>query len=471
MTDSQVPQGSPGPSATTRMPRLGPAIAAGSRVAIRVSKGASAAPGGYVTIPGVLGLPQGDALGQLQALGLPAEVLDDHSDAVARGHVIGQLPHAGQSVTTGTQSVLLVSSGPAANPAGQTALPIVAGLSEQEAVAALSSAGLVPLVVHEFSPNVPQGIVIDQLPSAASIGEVPEKKRSLLWLWIALGALLLIAVGAFAVMAMNRTVAVPNVVGMSEAEAQAAIVGEGLKVGTVDTTQTVDAAEVGKVVAEDPPPAAQVRPGSPINIVVSGGQRLVAVPAVTGQPQASAQAALAAAGLTFKVTNGASAVVPKGSVISQAPSAGQQVPTGTSIGLTVSTGPGNATVPSVVGQTQSEAQAALKALGLGSKVVSEYNAATKGDVFGQSPAAGTLVAPGAVVTIQISNGPQPAPTQVTVPKVIGYSESDATSMLKNAGFKVQVSQVETFTIVSAQTPAGDTKAAKGSTVKIVIGSN
>jgi serine/threonine-protein kinase len=457
-------------SATTRMPRVGPAIAAGSRVAIRVSKGPSPAPAGYVTIPAVIGLAQGEALDKLQTLGLPVEVLDDHSDSVARGKVVGQLPHAGQSVATGTETVLLVSSGPSPTPAGQTGLPLVVGLSEEEALSALRAAGLSPHVVREFSPNVPVGVVIDQLPSAESIGEVPAKKRSLLWLWITLAALLLIGVAAFAISAMNKTAAVPNVIGMTQVEAQSTITEAGFKVGNVDTTQTAAAAEVGKVVAEDPAPATQARPGTSINIVVSGGQKLVSVPAVTGLTQAAAQSALTAAGLTFKITNGASSVVPKGSVISQAPSAGEQVPAGTNIGLTVSQGPQNATVPNVVGQTQSQAQSALKAAGLGSKTVSNYDSATKGDVYEQTPAAGTLVAPGTVVTIHVSNGPAPAPSTVTVPKVIGKQQSDATSQLEGLGFKVDSSDVASGTAgeVVGQAPSAGTKAQKGSTVSIVV---
>jgi beta-lactam-binding protein with PASTA domain len=76
-----------------------------------------------------------------------------------------------------------------------------------------------------------------------------------------------------------------------------------------------------------------------VDLVVSLGPALVAVPAVVGQPQASAQAAILAAGLTVgAVTSANSATVPAGSVISQAPVGGDSVAAGTAVNLVVSDG-------------------------------------------------------------------------------------------------------------------------------------
>ena len=459
------------PSATTRMPRIGPPVASGSRVVIRVSRGpAPTAPSGYVSVPTLVGVEQGDALGGLQGLGLTAEVFNDTSASVPRGHVVGQLPHAGEAAGAGTEAVLIVSNGPAATPTAGVGLPIVAGLSETEAVSALRSAGLNPQVVNAFSPNVAPGTVIDQVPSPASLAEIPPKKSSLLWLWILIALLAVAVIGVIGYTWLNRTALVPSVVQMSQADAEAAITAAGFKVGSVGTTQTATAADVGKVIEQDPLPNTQARPGSAINIVVSGGQKLVSVPKVTGMTQANAESTLKGVGLTAEPSNGNSKTVPKGSVISQAPPAGQQVPTGTSVGITISQGPGNATVPNVVGQTQADAQNALKAAGLGSQVVSNYSTTPSGEVYEQTPAPGTLVAPGTVVSIHVSKGPAPAPTTVTVPSVIGKTQSAATSQLQGLGFKVSVSQIASGTagMVVGQTPAADSEAVKGSTVSIVV---
>ena len=324
--------------------------------------------------------------------------------------------------------------------------------------------------MREFSANVAEGIVIDQLPSASSLAEVPPKKRSLLWLWILI-ALLALAAAFLAYSALNRTLTVPNVVGMSQELAETTITDAGFDVGGISTTQTTNATEVGTVVAQTPAASAAAKANSAIDIVVSGGQKLVDVPDVVGMTEAAAQSALKSAGLTAQSSTGNSKTVPAGSVIQQAPPAGQQVPAGTSVGITISQGPGSATVPSVVGKSQSDAQSALKSAGLGSQVVNNYNAAPKGQVYAQTPSAGTLVAPGTVVAIQVSKGPAPTPTTVAVPDVIGQTQTAATSQLEGLGFKVQASQVATTGVgdqVVAQAPAGNTQAPQGSTVSIVV---
>lgn len=460
------------PSQTTRMPVAGPPIDAGSRVVVRVSRGPSpAAQSAYVNVPVLVGTAQGDALGALQEVGLSAEVFDGTSGTVPRGHVLGQLPRGGDRVEAGTEAVLRVSRGPAANPTAQVALPNVVGMTEAQATDALGRAGLTPHVLEAFSPNVPAGTVIDQLPSPASLSEAPPKKNSLLWLWIVLAVVAIGVLGFLGYRMLNRTALVPSVVGMSQADAEAAITAAGFTVGAVTTTQTASAADVGKVMAQDPAPNAEAKPRSAIAIVVSGGQKLVEVPDVTGKTESDAQAALKDAGLVAQTTTASSKDVAEGTVISQAPAAGQQVPEGTSIGITVSSGPANATVPDVTGETESDAQATLKDAGLKSQVVSNYSDATKGEVYQQVPAAGTVVAPGTVVTIHVSNGPAPAPATVTVPGVVGQTQSSATSELQGLGFKVTASQVATTGVsgqVVAQIPAANTKAPQGSTVSIVV---
>ncbi len=448
-----------------------PAVLAGSRVVLLVSKGVSPAPAPtLVGVPDVASKSQGEALKELQAVGLTARVFDEPSETVPRGHVMAQTPRAGQSAIVDAEIVLLVSSGAPERQTGYVVLPIVAGASESDAIAKVQAAGLSAQTVHDFSPTVPSGIVIDQVPNAASVS-APVKK-SLLWLWILIAVLVVAAIAGAAFMWLNRTTAVPNVIGMPQQEAQAAIIAAGFKVGAVDSTQTAEASEVGKVVAESPTPGTQHKVGGDINITVSGGQKLTSVPNVVGMTQADAEAALANAGLTASSQSGNSTTVESGKVISQAPAAGQQVPPNTNVGITVSAGPANAAVPSVVGMTQSEATDALKKAGLGTKVVSNYSAdVTKGDVYSQTPAQGVLVAPGTVVSIHVSNGTPPAPTTVKVPNVVGETQAQATTTLQDLGFKVDVSTIATGTAgkVAYQAPKSGTDEPKGSTISIIVG--
>ena len=88
------------------------------------------------------------------------------------------------------------------------------------------------------------------------------------------------------------------------------------------------------------------------NAVVSGGAASsVSTPNVVGQTQAAAQSAITAAGLSVgTITNQSSASVPSGSVISQNPTAGSNVPTGSTVNLVVSSGPASDVTPPSVPQ-------------------------------------------------------------------------------------------------------------------------
>jgi hypothetical protein len=67
-----------------------------------------------------------------------------------------------------------------------------------------------------------------------------------------------------------QPVPVPNVVGNAQADAQSAITGVGLTVGTV-TQQFSDTAPEGSVISQDPVAGTMLLPGAPVNLVVSKG--------------------------------------------------------------------------------------------------------------------------------------------------------------------------------------------------------
>ena len=93
----------------------------------------------------------------------------------------------------------------------------------------------------------------------------------------------------------GSTVAVPNVVGLTQANADAAIVGAGLVVGSVITTNS-NTVPTGDVISQAPGAGTNVAPGSAVTIVVSLGA-LVPVPDVAGLSQANADTAIVGAGL------------------------------------------------------------------------------------------------------------------------------------------------------------------------------
>ena len=199
---------------------------------------------------------------------------------------------------------------------------------------------------------------------------------------------------------------------------------------------------------------------------------LANVPDVIGLPRADAETQIVEAGLvTGDVVEAHHATVPAGIVFDQAPSSGEQVDAGTEVDLWISLGPENIEVPSVVGMTQANAQAAIESAGLSVGNVTEENSETvpAGNVTSQNPAAGTSVAPGTAVNLVVSSGP----STVTVPDVVGMAQAAAETAITGAGLTVgSVTTAHSDTVpsgnVTSQNPAAGASAAPGSAVNIVV---
>jgi len=148
------------------------------------------------------------------------------------------------------------------------------------------------------------------------------------------------------------------------------------------------------------------------------------VPNVVGQAQAAATSAITGAGLTMgAVTQQSSSTVAAGSVISESPTAGTRVASGSAVDLVVSSGappPAQVAVPNVVGQAQAAATSAITGAGLTMGAVTQQSSSTvaAGNVISESPPAGTMVASGSAVDLVVSSG-APPPAPVPVPNVVG----------------------------------------------------
>jgi hypothetical protein len=139
---------------------------------------------------------------------------------------------------------------------------------------------------------------------------------------------------------------VPNVVGLPQTQAEAAIVNADLTVGAVITAYS-DTVPAGNVISQTPAADSPVASGTSVSLIVSLGQPPVTVPNVVGLPQAQAEAAIVNAGLTAgPIAQQNSSTVPAGNVISQDPAAGSSVAPGSAVNLVVSAGP--STLPSSI---------------------------------------------------------------------------------------------------------------------------
>lgn len=199
-------------------------------------------------------------------------------------------------------------------------------------------------------------------------------------------------------------VAVPDVVGQTEADATSAITGAGLAAGTSEAAdETVPA---GSVISQDPAADTTVAVGSTVNIVVSTGPdapATIPIPDVAGLPEGDAQKALEDTGFVTTSTQQPSANIEIGLVISTNPAAGTEVAPGTSVEMLVSSGPDDVVVPDFVGMTIDEATAAAEAAGLTITFQEDDdNPDPDGVVISQDPAAGTTVEGGSEVVAQLS---------------------------------------------------------------------
>jgi eukaryotic-like serine/threonine-protein kinase len=193
----------------------------------------------------------------------------------------------------------------------------------------------------------------------------------------------------------------------------------------------------------------------------------VKVPDVVGQQYDAARIALINKGFRVEQERITSNVT-KGRVLREDPQPGSEVEKGSTITLTVSDGPGQATIPDVTNLTQAKATDVLKEQGF--KVTAQREPSdtiAKGRATRTSPSGGQQIERGSNVTLFISSGP----AQVTVPNVVGQNEASATSELSNVGLKADVSEEESDQdpgTVLSQSPSAGSKADKGATVAIVV---
>lgn len=201
-----------------------------------------------ITVPNVVGTTQTDAENAIVAANLVVGTVDMMSSAsIPAGEVISQDPTGGTIVDINSVVNLVVSSGIA-----QVIVPNVVGNTEADATTSIEAVGLiVGEVTTAFSDTVAAGDVISQDPS----GGANVNEGSAVNLVVSNGP---------------EVVSVPDVVGLPQAEAEAAIVAAGLIVDGV-TFVSSDTVPEGNVVSQSQPVGTMLPPGSPINLQVSTG--------------------------------------------------------------------------------------------------------------------------------------------------------------------------------------------------------
>ena len=199
--------------------------------------------------------------------------------------------------------------------------------------------------------------------------------------------------------------------GMTQGEAVEAVEDAGF-VAQVEMANS-DSVEAGLVIRSDPAGGTTATRGSTVVLTVSKGQKLATVPVLVGTQRSVAVQQIRGRGLVPGVEEEESAK-PAGQVIRQSPSAGSELPRGSSVTIVVSEGEEQATVPNVIGSERREAVETLREAGL-APVVQEQQTeveAQVGRVTDQFPPPGSELAPGSEVTLVVgkraTGGDEPA---------------------------------------------------------------
>jgi len=307
-----------------------------------------------------------------------------------------------------------------------------------------------------------------------SAGVVPPSRepeqRSRAWLWAVVVALVLVGGGVLAyVLTRPQERTMPLVVGKDLQTATQIIANAGFT-GSPEITRVQSNEAVDTVIRQNPLAEAKVDEDAKITLTVSGGPGTATVPTVEGLSEDAAIKAVREAGFRPVVHSAPSGDVPKGKVIRSSPDAGTSIERNATVVLVVSTGPSQATVPDVVGQSVDDARSTLTSKGFGVRTTEQESDRKPGTVLSQNPAGGSKAPSNTDVALVVAK----APAQAKVPDVTGKGSDEAISAVQDAGFRVKqtlqtVSDQAQNDIVVRQSPSGGSSAKKGSTVTIVVG--
>ena len=310
---------------------------------------------------------------------------------------------------------------------------------------------------------------------AAEEASKARKRRTVIIASVVAIALLLIAGSVWALTrraAAPETVAVPTVVGLSQANAKAQIEAAGFVWELNSEKVASDSVEEGSVASTDPAGGTQAEKGSTVRVTISSGPDSVVLPDnLVGMTPEDARKAIETLGLKWELDSSkvASDTVAEGKVAQTNPSPGSKVKAGQTIRVYLSSGSDEVEVPDLDGMSQDQARSALKAVGLElGNVTSVDSEKDKDRIVAQDPVTGTKVKKGTTIGVSVSNGKT---AQVEIPTVVGTSSEDAQAQLKALGLNVTVEEVagnQPAGQVLSIEPGEGSKVEKNSTVKLKV---
>ncbi|WP_026547254.1 Stk1 family PASTA domain-containing Ser/Thr kinase [Paenarthrobacter nicotinovorans] len=210
-------------------------------------------------------------------------------------------------------------------PPAKIAVPVVANMSESQAIQELYSAKLVPKSVREASDTVAKDMTIGTSPTAGSMLDQDAE------------VVLKISSGP-------NSVTIPaDIVGRTEADARDSLRRLGIT-GDIVTVRTHSATvPIGLVINTGPAPGGAIAIGTKVELQVSSGK--VLMPQLIGLPLAEAEAALKTNGLPMVVAEQENSEVAAGTVTAQSETFNTEVDQGKSVTVTVAKAPAPSPTP------------------------------------------------------------------------------------------------------------------------------
>jgi eukaryotic-like serine/threonine-protein kinase len=271
------------------------------------------------------------------------------------------------------------------------------------------AAGVTPGAVHEEERVgvAGDGSVVREYDR---VEQPPVDRRRNWWPWIISAILLLILIGlAIWYFTKDEKKTVTAVTGQTVTTAVGRLQGDGFRTQVI---RRVSGRRPGTVVGEQPAGGTKADSGTLVVLTVAAAPTAIAVPNAVGVAQADARDRLVAAGFRVRSVPVASDQ-PVGTVVAQAPAAGEKIARGTSVRINVSKGSATANVPSEVGQSSDAAQHDLAAKGFKPAVTEVSSDQPTGTVVAQSPSGGQA-RKGSSVQLNVSKGPEPTTTTTPV---------------------------------------------------------
>lgn len=267
-------------------------------------------PGSFVVVPShVAGVTEEEALARFVGLALNPEVIEAHNDLVPAGQVISAEPSSGERIKKDSTVELTVSL-------GIEVFKVPAGITEtsvQKATKKLKDVGFANVKeLRVYDTKVKKGRVMES--SVKEGATLPYNTE--ITLTVSNGP---------------EPITIPQVVGKTADDAKE--LAETFELKLTSKNEFSDDIPKGQIISQKPTQGSAGHRGDSLSIVVSKGPELVKVPDVTGKTIEEAKSTLT--GLGFKVKENLYFDGFFGMVRFQDIKAGEEVPKGTTISLTV----------------------------------------------------------------------------------------------------------------------------------------